>query len=193
MAIAERLLQLRKERGLTLRELAEQVGITAAALSSYEKGKKEPSLEFAIKLAKFYGKSLDNLCGVEDVEQAQSYADLLMFVLKTNASVGGRMRSEGESISSAGSRTTATRSIECMFTSRPRRTELLLRIHGKEVWAFFDTYFKLSTLAENEAIPASVFTNWLHDALANEARVSITHEMTQEEQRQAIDARETGV
>ena len=33
MELSDRLSALRKEKGLTLRELAEQVGITAAALS----------------------------------------------------------------------------------------------------------------------------------------------------------------
>ena len=64
MALNERLLSLRKKRGLTLRQLSEQVGITAAALSSYEKGDKEPSLGFCIRLANFYGVSLDDLCGL---------------------------------------------------------------------------------------------------------------------------------
>ena len=63
MELSDRLSALRKEKGLTLRELAEQVGITAAALSSYEKGQKEPSLGYAKKLAQYYGVSLDYLCG----------------------------------------------------------------------------------------------------------------------------------
>ena len=65
MELSERLSALRKEKGLTLRELAEQVGITAAALSNYEKGQKEPSLGYAKKLAQYYGVSLDYLCGGE--------------------------------------------------------------------------------------------------------------------------------
>lgn len=72
MALNERLLSLRKKRGLTLRQLSEQVGITAAALSSYEKGDKEPSLGFCIRLANFYGVSLDDLCGLTSGAPAMS-------------------------------------------------------------------------------------------------------------------------
>lgn len=83
MNISERLQQLRKKSGLTLRELSEQVNITAAALSSYEKGTKEPSLSFTMKLAKFYGVSIDWLCGLsdapssEDTPRTVSRADIL--------------------------------------------------------------------------------------------------------------------
>lgn len=66
MKLPDKLYQLRKQRGLTLKELSEAVGITAAALSSYEKGQKEPSLSFAKKLAEYYCISLDELCGLEN-------------------------------------------------------------------------------------------------------------------------------
>ncbi|MBP3428564.1 MAG: helix-turn-helix transcriptional regulator [Clostridia bacterium] len=66
MKLPDKLYQLRKQRGLTLKELSEAVGITAAALSSYEKGQKEPSLSFAKRLAEYFGVSLDYLCGLDD-------------------------------------------------------------------------------------------------------------------------------
>lgn len=198
MKIAERLLQLRKESGLTLRELSEKVGITAAALSSYEKGQKEPSLEFTIRLAKFYGKSLDNICGVEDVEQDQSYADVLMFILKTNASLGGSLKSEGPCVRGEGKKEAPSRSIRYRLATAPHGVEFKIDMRGEKVYAFFDTYLKLATLAESGAIPMSVFTNWLDDALADEAKIPLSQGMTPEERAEALaeymsDAREIGV
>lgn len=57
------LLNLRKKAGKQQKDVANAIGITAAALSAYEKGKKQPSLDYAIRLAKYYGVSLDVLCG----------------------------------------------------------------------------------------------------------------------------------
>ena len=60
------LLNLRKKAGKQQKDVANAIGITAAALSAYEKGKKQPSLDYAIRLAKHYGVSLDVLCGDEE-------------------------------------------------------------------------------------------------------------------------------
>ena len=57
------LLNLRRKAGKQQKDVANAIGITAAALSAYEKGKKQPSLDYAIRLAKYYGVSLDVLCG----------------------------------------------------------------------------------------------------------------------------------
>lgn len=45
LPIGDRLRQLRQLRGLTLRELAEQVGVTATALHSWETGRRNPKLK----------------------------------------------------------------------------------------------------------------------------------------------------
>ena len=181
MRIAERLLQLRKERGLTLRELSEKVGITAAALSSYEKGQKEPSLEFAIRLAKFYGKSLDNICGVDSVKQEQSYADVLMFILKTISSHGGKLHADGRNVLSSGEKDAVSRSIRYHLIAKSDEVEFGIHMRGKEIYSFFDTYQKLSALAESNAIPVSVFVSWLTDALAKEAAIPLSQEKASEQ------------
>lgn len=54
----------RLELGLTLREVAKKTGITAAAISCYENGTKTPVLTNAEKLAKVYGLSIDEMCGM---------------------------------------------------------------------------------------------------------------------------------
>ena len=54
---------LRKEKKLTQKEAAEQLGISQALLSHYEKGIRECGLEFVVKAADFYGVSCDYLLG----------------------------------------------------------------------------------------------------------------------------------
>jgi len=54
---------LRKERGLTQREAAADLGISQALLSHYEKGIRECGLDFVVRAADFYDVSCDYLLG----------------------------------------------------------------------------------------------------------------------------------
>ncbi|MBR2869385.1 MAG: helix-turn-helix transcriptional regulator [Clostridia bacterium] len=54
---------LRKERGLSQKEAAAQLGISQALLSHYEKGIRECGHSFLIKVADFYGVTCDYLLG----------------------------------------------------------------------------------------------------------------------------------
>ena len=46
---------LRVTAGLTQTSVAEKLGVTQGAISSWEKGKKNPSLDKIVQLAKLYG------------------------------------------------------------------------------------------------------------------------------------------
>lgn len=65
-----RIAALRKERGLTQKEAAVQLGISAALLSHYEKGIRECGLAFLCKAAAFYDVSCDYLLGVSESRHA---------------------------------------------------------------------------------------------------------------------------
>ena len=72
--IGERLLQLRKEKGMTQQELAKQLGITKYTISSYEADKSAPSDELKVQIAKIFDISTDYLLGL--VDQPLSYRKL---------------------------------------------------------------------------------------------------------------------
>ena len=55
------LAQLRSDRGLTQSYVAEELGITKAAFSNIETGKRIPSLPLALKLQKIFEKPIDEL------------------------------------------------------------------------------------------------------------------------------------
>ena len=57
---------MRREKGLTLEELAERSGVSRAMLSKIERGEKNPTLIVAAKLAEGLGVSLSRLLGVEE-------------------------------------------------------------------------------------------------------------------------------
>jgi transcriptional regulator with XRE-family HTH domain len=54
---------LRKERGISQKSAAQQLGISQALLSHYEKGIRECGLDFIVRAADFYGVSCDYLLG----------------------------------------------------------------------------------------------------------------------------------
>lgn len=54
---------LRKERGLSQKNAAADMGITQALLSHYEKGKRECGLDFLVRAADYYNVSVDYLLG----------------------------------------------------------------------------------------------------------------------------------
>ncbi len=56
-----KLRKLRLEKGLTLKELASEIGVTLAYISQIEKQQKTPSLPIAFKLANFFGVSIEDL------------------------------------------------------------------------------------------------------------------------------------
>ncbi len=56
-----KLRKLRLEKGLTLKELASEIGVTLAYISQIEKQQKTPSLPIAFKLANFFSVSIEEL------------------------------------------------------------------------------------------------------------------------------------
>ncbi|MBD5116835.1 MAG: helix-turn-helix domain-containing protein [Ruminococcaceae bacterium] len=54
---------LRKEKGISQKQAAEELGVAQALLSHYEKGKRECGLEFLLKAAEYYNVSTDYLLG----------------------------------------------------------------------------------------------------------------------------------
>ena len=59
----ERLKSLRKEKGLTLEELAQDLGMTKQVLSRYERGEREADYKTLVKIANFFVVSIDYLLG----------------------------------------------------------------------------------------------------------------------------------
>ena len=59
----KKLQQLREDRDLKQREMAEYLNISRSAYSSYETGANEPSMELLVKMADYFGISVDELIG----------------------------------------------------------------------------------------------------------------------------------
>ncbi len=60
---AERLRSLRKDLKLSQKEVAMDLGVSQALLSHYERGIRECGLEFLVRIANYYGVSIDYILG----------------------------------------------------------------------------------------------------------------------------------
>lgn len=63
--IAQRLAELRREKGYSQEELAEEIGLSRQAVSKWERAESSPDTGNLIALAKLYGVTLDELLRVE--------------------------------------------------------------------------------------------------------------------------------
>ena len=63
---SERLLSLREQRKLSQKEAAREIQIANRTYQYYEAGEREPQLSVLVRIARFYGVSLDYLAGLTD-------------------------------------------------------------------------------------------------------------------------------
>lgn len=69
--IKDKLRQLREQRDLSQAKLAEILGVSPAAYSTYEMGTRDISSDKVVKLAKFYNVTTDYLYGVDDTSSLE--------------------------------------------------------------------------------------------------------------------------
>ena len=56
-----RLEEIRKERGIKQEELAQAMGVSRQTIGSLENGRYNPSITLAIKLARFFGMTVEDI------------------------------------------------------------------------------------------------------------------------------------
>ena len=66
MTFSERLIELRKARNLTQKQVYEGIGMSMLGYQRYEYGEREPSYQKLIALADYFDVSLDYRCGRSD-------------------------------------------------------------------------------------------------------------------------------
>lgn len=85
--IAERLKNIRIEKRLSQRMVAEELGISKPIISQYESGQRLPSVPKLIQLSKYYKVSLDYLCGRTETKQINDMKTTLVLCKGTNLSL----------------------------------------------------------------------------------------------------------
>jgi len=64
----QRLVELRKQKGVTQVKLSMEMNITQKMISAYERGKNEPCIDMLKKLALYYNTSVDYLVEFTDIK-----------------------------------------------------------------------------------------------------------------------------
>ena len=57
----EALRRLRREKGISMKELGKKIGVAESTISQYETGKREPDFETQLKLGEYFNVSVDYL------------------------------------------------------------------------------------------------------------------------------------
>ena len=70
MIIIEKLKHLRERAGVKQGELAEKLGITQSAVSQWESGLCNPDYRYLLKLADYFGVSIDEIFGRDSPQAA---------------------------------------------------------------------------------------------------------------------------
>ncbi len=77
MDFKTRLLELREETNLKQYELAEKLNLKPGAISKYEKGLTQPTLQTIIRIAEIFGVSVDYLLGVSSIKNPYTAEKIL--------------------------------------------------------------------------------------------------------------------
>lgn len=86
MGFSAMLKQLREERHLSQKDVADYLGVTRQAIASYELAKREPDYEVLRKLADYFGVSVDYLLGRSKYDSLVGIIDndLKQWIVKEN-------------------------------------------------------------------------------------------------------------
>lgn len=63
---SERLIQLRKSKGISQNAFAKKIGVSPRTYQDYEYGAREPQVSIFVRIADFYNVTLDYLAGRSD-------------------------------------------------------------------------------------------------------------------------------
>lgn len=70
-----RIRELRRQRGITMRQLGEVVDLAESTISQYETGKREPDNETLLKISEYFGVTVGYLLGAEEKAPALTEKD----------------------------------------------------------------------------------------------------------------------
>ena len=71
----DRIKQLRKQKGLTQKEMAEAVGVGVSTVAMWESGKRTPSFKLLNDLSDLFDKSIDYILGTSDDDRSPKLND----------------------------------------------------------------------------------------------------------------------
>lgn len=153
---ADRLKELRTSLGLTQTQFVEDLGITASALSAYEKNLKNPSISVAKRIAEKYHVSIDWLCGLSEKKSCnnkiESYTDLYRILFEIESSEHLAFDTITEIIADYGN-----------FDTYPEQYEMDIQaiyFEDRNIISFMDEWKKMKVLHDANTIDDDVYNLW---------------------------------
>ena len=67
MSFGEKLAKLRKEKGMSQEELAQELNVSRQAVSKWESNSSYPETEKIVQICKLFNSSMDELIGLKDL------------------------------------------------------------------------------------------------------------------------------
>lgn len=68
MIFAKRLIELRKSKGISQKELANYIDVSPSLVGMYEQGRRKPSFEILEAIADYFNINIDTLYGKDEIE-----------------------------------------------------------------------------------------------------------------------------
>ena len=93
--IAETLRSLRRDMGVTQEELANAIGVTAQAVSKWERGEGYPDITLLPDIAAYFRVTLDTLCGIDEQKKQRKIHDILYETEHADYTEGVNIAREG--------------------------------------------------------------------------------------------------
>lgn len=91
MVFAQRVQYLRQRDGISQAQLAEYCGVSQQAVGLWERGKTQPDYNMLIKIAAYFGVSVDYLLGVEQAENYYTDPETAALAQELKDNPGGRV------------------------------------------------------------------------------------------------------
>lgn len=150
---SNRLKEFRSYKKFTQKEFAEKIGITAAALSSYENNGKNPSIAVVKRISEEFDVSIDWLCGFSDKmylnSKATTLADVALKIvdlLEGGLQYDFRLKKHTHSIDQYGD----------FYLDFPN----IPKLH-----TFFENYLALQNLSCDDTTKIQIINTWLNGAI----------------------------
>ena len=74
IVVSQKIKQFRKEKKLTTKQLGDLVGVSDGAISMYESGKRQPTIDTCVKLADVFDVSLDMLVRGKEKDHSEEWS-----------------------------------------------------------------------------------------------------------------------
>ena len=80
----EKIIELRKKKGITQEELAKNIGVTFSCVALWETKKRKINVNYLKKIAKYFDVSLDYLTGGSSIQKTEKEKELIDLINQLN-------------------------------------------------------------------------------------------------------------